>query len=283
MIGKLYKQMCKETLKPIGIALGLAWAFLALFLVSSFFSSQGEWISVTFIIQFFVLFAAHLAIYFITIVQDYKNMEGARSYFYRSIPASGREFTAARTLYYLTFSLLTMVSAGLQLFLSVFRSIQLFTAEPGSPSMDEMLDFIGQMVKPLFFSSATPIFILSLITGLLLSAAVLSFSVTVGSAWFFRKLGAGGPVVVLIITQFAQTLASFAFGFILHIPTGDSFDAALDGLPATASPEEVLQVINDELYQMLSSQIPLLLLSLAFTFLFWALTVYTTDRKIDIR
>lgn len=283
MIGKLYKQMCKETLKPIGIALGLAWAFLALFLVSSFFSSQGEWVSVTFIIQFFVLFAAHLAIYFITIVQDYKNMEGARSYFYRSIPASGREFTAARTLYYLTFSLLTMVSAGLQLCISVFRSIQLYSAEPGSPSTSEMLDVISQVVKPFFFSSATPILLLSLIIGLLCSAAMLSFSVTVGSAWVFRKLGVGGPVVVYIITEFALSLSSFAFGFILHIPTGDSFEAGLDGIPDTATLEEVLQVINDELYHMLSSQVPLILLSLAFTFLFWALTVYTTDRKVDIR
>lgn len=278
MIYKLFKRMFLEVISPIGWCILSSWILIFLPFIMGGFFRNSQVAGVVTALALLGLFAVHIAIFFNTIGGDYHNMEGKRSYFYRSLPATGFAFTAARALYYLVYALITMLSLILQALVILTLLFRMSNAE------SEFSFFFTRLRKVLslvFIPQNTSLFLLNLLLGLLVFHALIAMSINAGSIGNFRKLKLGGPFLVFFISQLAVDqigkwiMRSLNFSSLYDKDFSLAWGDFAQGQIQSGN-------LSEGIYMVLIDALPMTLFWAFITVIAWAITIYITDRKISL-
>lgn len=277
MIRKLFKRMFQEVINPISWCMLSTWILMFLFFLMSNVLKNYQLAKISFLIYMIAIPAVNLAITFNLVVGDYHNMEGKRAWFYRSLPATGIAFTAARALYYLVFSLANLLSFALQCFVYIKLSFRMNILDNGLfPFTPELM---RKLTGALFSPQNSLILVLDIIVTTLFISALFSMSISVGCMGWFKKLKAGGPFLIFFISQY---LFSQLSRIILSFITPASYN--LDPLTV----EEIIQTnppmeaLEKSFNLALQSALPMILYMAIVACVAWSLCVYVTDKKISL-
>ncbi len=278
MISKLFKRMFLEVISPIGWCILSSWILIFLpFIMAGFFRDSQVAVVVT-ALALLGLFAVHIAIFFNTIGGDYHNMEGKRAYFYRSLPATGFAFTAARALYYLAYALITMLSLILQ---AVAILALLFRMSIAESEFSLFFSRIREVLSTIFIPRNTGLFLLNLLLGLLAIHALIAMSINAGSIGIFRKLKVGGPFLVFFISQLAVDQLGKWMTRSLNFSSIFDKDFSFSG-GDFAQGQIQLGSLSESIHLVLIDALPLTLFWALIAVIAWAITIYITDRKISL-
>lgn len=278
MIYKLFKRMFLEVISPIGWCILSSWILIFLPFIMGGFFKHSQVAGLVTVLALLGLFAVHIAIFFNTIGGDYHNMEGKRSYFYRSLPVTGFAFTAARALYYLAYALITMLSLILQALVILTLLFRMSNAE------SEFSFFFTRLRKVLslvFIPQNTSLFLLNLLLGLLVFHALIAMSINAGSIGSFRKLKLGGPFLVFFISQLAVDQLGKWMTRSLNFSSIFDKDFSFSG-GDFAQGQIQLGSLSESIHMVLINALPMTLFWAFITVIAWAITIYITDRKISL-
>lgn len=277
MIGKLYKQMMKDSAKTIFSIILISFLALTAPTLLQMFNMHGPMNQLAYVLYIVFLVGSHIAIFLIIIYRDYQNMFADRAYFYRSIPASGRSFTAARTLYYISYHFIAVVSVILQLLLLGLMTYWTLAREGNFPALSEVIGQIWTALKPYIINEQFPRLVLFILTGTLLTCVSLPMNVSLGTQERLNRYGIGGPIIVGVIFSFINSIINFliewlsgsleAVNTVAEIGTAsmenggpDTFIASIDRMPTW-----------------------MILIELLLILVCWGITTYSTDHKIALR
>lgn len=270
MTYKLFKRMFLEVISPIGWCILSSWILIFLPFIMGGFFKHSQVAGLVTVLALLGLFAVHIAIFFNTIGGDYHNMEGKRSYFYRSLPVTGFAFTAARALYYLVYALITMLSLILQ---AVAILALLFRMNIAESEFSLFFSRIRAVLSTIFIPRNTGLFLLNLLLGLLVMHALIAMSINAGSIGIFRKLKVGGPFLVFFISQLAvdQIGKWMTRNLNFSLAWGDFAQGQIHS-----------GNLSEGVYMVLINALPMTLFWAFITVIAWAITIYITDRKISL-
>ncbi len=205
MIGKLLKYQLRESGRIQLLVIGISFlvfflgSFLEIFRFSnSFLVGAGMFISIL------SMSAAVLIGYLMLIITDYQNFYGKRAYFLQSVPAKTSELFISRFLFYLISLLCLYLIIGIQFW--AFLRIQTTYF-----STDE-IDLLRALIKNML-----PLIIGFGLFSVLFGVFVMMATVTLGSNPAFRKLGAGGPVIMYIIIYVIQQIGTLLTLFLIPL------------------------------------------------------------------
>ena len=183
-----------------------------------------------------------VAILIFTVINDYQNQQGKRSYFFRSIPAQGSAILGSRITYYATyyFSTILMIIIGLTLRLVADdvtnMGIPFHMAFNVYKDLYPITKMVGIMIFLVIYTGTE--FIISMM-----------FAITIGSHAKFKSLGIGGPVLVYFLHYIAMQIINLIS--ILFIPIAiklpENFDSGFKF-------EIVFQSMMPEINKLFSAQ-----------------------------
>ena len=241
MFSKLYKYQVKELWSVARyFYLGMIGAIILSLLITAtripgivlFFNALS--------ILSFILCGVTVGIF--TIVYDYQNQQGKRSYFFRSIPARESAILSSRMAYYFTYYFVTVlfIVIGLAIFLILDNAVK----------MGVSFQIIFNIVKGFVLRTK----IIGLLFILIIYAAIqhmvsMMFAITIGSEAKFKRLGIGGPVLVYflhyIVMQIITLISMLFIPIAIRLP--ENFDSGFQF-------EIVFESMMSEISRLLSNK-----------------------------
>ena len=195
MFSKLYKYQVKELwyIARYFYAAMIGAVLLGLFVSATRIPGVVQFVNAITILGFIL---SCIAMIVFSVIYDYQNQQGKRSYFFRSIPAKESAVFSSRLAYYFTYHILTVLVFAIGITIFIVSNTAVEMKLPFHIAFSTVKDFF---LQPKLIGL---IFLLVVYTGLEHIISMM-FAITIGSQAIFKKLGVGGPILVYFLHYIA--------------------------------------------------------------------------------